>query len=61
MNKCDYANMSRRLKSANNELENYYNQQKNNSYLTDNGKRLICKVIEKCQKIVNDTFELEGE
>lgn len=60
-NKCDYANISRRLKSANNKLEDYYNQQKNNNYLTDNEKRLICKVIENCQKIVNDTFESEGE
>ena len=52
----DYANISRRLKSANNKLEDYYNQQKNNEYFSDDGKRLICRVIENCQKIVNDTF-----
>lgn len=60
-NKCDYANISRRLKSANNKLEDYYNQQKNNDYFSDSGKRLICRVIENCQKIVNDTFETGGE
>ena len=32
-----------------------------NDYFSDNGKRLICRVIENCQKIVNDTFELGGE
>ena len=37
-------------------LEDYYNQQKNNDYFSDNGKRLICRVIENCQKIVNDIF-----
>ena len=49
------------IRSANNKLEDYYNQQKNNDYFSDNGKRLICSVIENCQKIVNDTFELGGE
>lgn len=40
------------IRSANNKLEDYF---------SDNGKRLICRVIENCQKIVNDTFELGGE
>ena len=44
------------IRSANNKLEDYYNQQKNNDYFSD-----ICRVIENCQKIVNDTFESEGE
>ena len=60
-NKYDYANIFRRLKSANNKLEDYYNQQKNNDYFSDDGNRLICRVIENCQKIVNDAFESEGE
>ena len=49
------------IRSANNKLEDYYNQQKNNDYFSDSGKRLICRVIENCQKIVNDTFKSEGE
>lgn len=49
------------IRSANNKLEDYYNQQKNNDYFSDDGKRLICRVIENCQKIVNDAFESEGE
>lgn len=60
-NNCDYANVCRRLKSANNKLEDYYNQQKNNDYFSDDGKRVICRVIENCQKIVNDIFESVGE
>lgn len=49
------------IRSANNKLEDYYNQQKNNDYFSDDGKRLICRAIENCQKIVNDAFESEGE
>ena len=49
------------IRSANNKLEDYYNQQKNNDYFSDDRKRLICSVIENCQKIVNDTFESGGE
>ena len=49
------------IRSANNKLADYYNQQKNNDYFSDNGKRLICSIIENCQKIVNDTFESERE
>lgn len=45
------------IRLANNKLEDYYNQQKNNDYFSDNGKRLICRIIENCKKIVNDTFE----
>ena len=56
--KCDYANLSRKLKTANNKLEDYYKQQKDNEYFNENGKRLICRIIENCQNIVNDTFEL---
>lgn len=50
------ASLEEIIRSANNKLEDYYNQQKNNDYFSDNGKRLICRVIENCQKIVNDIF-----
>ena len=56
--KCDYANLSRKLKTANNKLEDYYKQQKDNEYFNENGKRLVCRIIENCQNIVNDTFGL---
>ena len=36
------ASLEEIIRSANNKLEDYYNQQKNNDYFSDNGKRLIC-------------------
>ena len=59
-NNCDYANISRKLKSVNDELEDYYNQQRNNEYSSDDNKRLICRIIENCQKIINNNFTMEG-
>ena len=44
----------------NDKLEKYYKQQKENKWFSEKGKALICRVIENCQKIVNDTYE-EGE
>lgn len=46
------------INSASDKLEEYYQQQKNNEYFSNEGKRLICRVIENCQKIVEGTFEL---
>ena len=39
------ASLEEIIRSANNKLEDYYNQQKNNDYFCDNGKRLICIVL----------------
>ena len=39
-------------------LEEYYQQQSDNEYFSNEGKRLICQVIENCQKIVEGTFEI---
>lgn len=45
------------INSASGKLEEYYQQQKDNEYFSNEGKRLICRVIENCQKIVEGTFE----
>lgn len=39
-------------------FEEYYNQQKENKYFSNEGKRLICQVIKNCQKIVVGTYEI---
>lgn len=39
-------------------LEEYYQQQKNSTYFGNDGKRLICRVIENCQKIIEGVFEI---
>lgn len=46
------------INSASSKLEEYYQQQKDNEYFSNEGKRLICKVIENCQKIIEGTFEI---
>lgn len=46
------------INNASDKLEEYYQQQKDNEYFSNEGKRLICRVIENCQKIVQGTFEL---
>lgn len=45
------------INTASSKLEEYYQQQKDNEYFSNEGKRLICRVIENCQKIVEGTFE----
>lgn len=37
-------------------LEEYYQQQKDNTYFSNDGKRLICSIIENCQKIIEGIF-----
>lgn len=46
------------INNASDKLKEYYQQQKDNKYFSNEGKRLICRVIENCQKIVQGTFEL---
>ena len=46
-----------KFKVINEKLEDYYNQQKNNEFFSEQGKRLVCRVIENCQKIVNEVEE----
>lgn len=46
------------INNASSKLEEYYQKQKNNEYFSNEGKRLICKVIENCQKIVQGAFEI---
>lgn len=53
--KCDYANITCKLKTANTKMEDYYNQQKNNEHFSEQDKRLVCRIIENCQKIINET------
>ncbi len=47
------------ISAASSKLDEYYYQQKKNDYFSNDGKRLICHVIENCQKIVVGTFEIE--
>lgn len=58
--KCDYANVIRNFRMINEKLEDYYKQQTNNEYVSEQQKRLICRVIENCQKIVVE-LENNGE
>lgn len=46
------------ISNASGKLEEYYRQQKNNTYFSNDGKRLICRVIENCQKIIEGVFEI---
>ena len=44
------------ISNASARLEEYYQQQKDNTYFSNDGKRLICGVIENCQKIIEEIF-----
>lgn len=46
------------ISNASGKLEEYYQQQKNNTYFSNDGKRLICRVIKNCQKIIAGEFEI---
>lgn len=46
------------ISNASGKLEEYYQRQKNNTYFSNDGKRLICRVIENCQKIIEGVFEI---
>ena len=46
------------INSASGKLEEYYQQQKDNEYFSNEGKRLIFRIIENCQGIVQGTFEI---
>lgn len=46
------------INNASGKLEEYYQQQKNNTYFSNDGKGLVCRVIENCQKIIEGVFEI---
>lgn len=46
------------ISNASGKLEEYYQQQKNNTYFSNDGKRLICRIIENCQKIIEGVFDI---
>lgn len=46
------------ISNASSKLEEYYQQQKNSTYFCNDSKRLICRVIENCQKIIGGVFEI---
>lgn len=46
------------ISSASGKLEEYYQQQKDSTYFSNDSKRLICRVIENCQKIIEGVFEI---
>lgn len=46
------------INTASSKLEEYYQQQKENRYFSNDGKRLILSVIENCQKIIEGIFEI---
>lgn len=50
--------LEERINNASGKLEKYYQQQKDNKYFSNDGKRLICRVIENCQKIIEGIFEI---
>ena len=50
--------LDERISNASGKLEEYYQQQKDSEYFSNDGKRLICRVIENCQKIIEGIFEI---
>lgn len=45
------------INNADSKLDDYYHQQKDNKYLSNDGKRLACRIIENCQSVIINEFD----